>query len=40
MEVDINVMAAEEDGVESIEKTSKKKKKLPVDIEPEVRQGE
>jgi hypothetical protein len=44
VEVDINVMAAEEDGVESIEKasrtTKKAKKKSPIDIDPEVRQGE
>ena len=39
VEVDINVMAAEEDGVESIEKTGKKKK-LPIDVKPEVRQGD
>ncbi len=40
VEVDINVMAAEEDGVESIEKTGKPgKKKLPIDVDPEIRQG-
>lgn len=44
VEVDINVMAAEEDGVESIEKTTKPKKKakkkLPIDVKSEVRQGD
>jgi hypothetical protein len=44
VEVDINVMAVEEDGVESIEKTTKPKKKakkkLPIDVKPEVRQGD
>lgn len=42
VEVDINLIADQEDGVESMEKTSKKKakKKSPIDIEPEVRQGD
>ncbi len=38
VEVDINLIADQEDGVESMEKTSKKKS--PINIEPEVRQGE
>ena len=38
VEVDINLIADQEDGVESMEKTSKKKS--PIDIQPEVRQGE
>ncbi len=42
VEVDINLIADQEDGVESMEKTGKKKakKKSPIDIEPEVRQGD
>ncbi|MGJ8657664.1 MAG: DNA repair ATPase [Akkermansiaceae bacterium] len=42
VEVDINLIADQEDGVESMEKTSKKKgkKKSPIDIESETRQGE
>lgn len=38
VEVDINLIADQEDGVESMEKT--KRKKSPIDIESETRQGE
>ena len=40
VEVDINLIADEQSGVEDMEKTSKKKKKPPLKINPDVKQGE
>ncbi len=44
VEVDINVMAAEEDGIESIEKAKssakRSPKKLPIEVDPAIRQGD
>ena len=42
VEVDINLIADQDDGIENMEKTSKKKakQKSPINIEPDVRQGD
>ena len=42
VEVDINLIADQEDGIENMEKTNRKKakQKPPINIEPDVRQGD
>ena len=42
VEVDINLIADQDDGIENMEKTNRKKakQKPPINIEPDVRQGD